>query len=823
MLFLQQYKNLFLSFLKNDFSLEWAPDAQEQNNQTEDPSFEESLRQALEDNTLNGEDLAHLEALQEHYSEDKWEVFAETKEWLQSIITEMLQDGYTVNNENDYNALKNIMSIVDSSYKIPDYQDMMSNLPEDNREKFSFVLNDNKDRLLVYVANKNKNGTWYREYHDTTDEYWYIELSNWEFDDSTWNSDFLTSFDDDISDNNEVSMDDVISKEGVQYTRGQRLRKESLNDVLGRESEELKSSELRELITSEWYIKPSPDTFPIEPIPIPENFEDMSSEELLNLKSNIDIYNEGVQEHLDWIKHGELLTELNNLTIDSDIPEWFDYDWEIPSKPEDLASMSIEQLEWLKSNINEYNSQVENFRQEQETQISDNQERQIEEQESEVQEEQEWQIEEQETVAETQALNKAKRFYERVWSTSDSITELQQLLEGVGESLPEYWADGGFWKETFVAIKSFQQKNWLTVDWMAWKETLEALGVEKSLSEFYAWVEESKQEEVEESQIEDNENASFIDGVWENISESYNKVKEWISEIFRINEDIKEFTWVNGRTVNLEFDQSWPSIHVDTPFFDWISDFPLTDLPTNLTSLEDAKLYVENNVDMIKEEYNNQYLDNAVNMVSQWIGSNYNVWNFETADWEKLNVKLHQEKDHDNNFDWAYVSVSTAFVWDWIRDYETKVDLLDSNWWEISREQLQSAIEESISKYKQLEREQQNELDSNEQDDQIESQEEELKITDLLSDWNIEWLNNWDIKEVNINWEKYYLSKSEIGNGDISLTRNMIMSNIRAHVISNTTEDIDPSENSSYHRGTLSWFRARDVHLIDNSLYVLAK
>ncbi len=699
MLFLKQFRILFISFIKNSFAPE-APSAPEQNNQNEDLSFEDSLKQALEDNTLDWEDLAQLEALKEHYSEDKWEVFAETKEGLQSVITEMLQDGYTVNNQNDYEALRNIMSIVDGSYKIPDYQDMMSKLPEDNREKFSFVLNDNKDRLLVYVMEWYINGATVN-----TDEYWYIQLSNWEFDDSTWNSDFLTSFDDDIDNNNQVSIDDTVSRKWEQHGRGRRLNKTSLWETLDQESEELAKSELIDLITSEWYIKPSIEWFDTERPPIPENIEDMTLEELNQVKSNIDNYNIMRQSYLDSAEKRELISDLSDLEVNSDIPDWFEYDWEVPVKPEDLSGMTNEDLEWLISKIQDYNSTLENFRQEQEA---------IAERQRQEQEEQERQIEEQEA---TQALNKARMFYERVWSNNDSITELQQLLLNANESLPEYWADGGFWKETFVAIKSFQQKNWLTVDWMAWNSTLEALWVEKSVTEFYTWKKEASQEEIREPETEDNQESveedSFIDWVGESISEWYNKVKEWIAEIFRTNEDIKEFTWVNWKTINLEFDESGPSIHVDTPFFDWVSDFPLTDLPSNLDSLESAKDYVLWNIEDIKEEYNNQYLDNAINMVSSWLGTNYNVWSFETEDGELLNVRLMQETDHEDNFEWVYVNVATAFFWDGIRDHETRVDLLDSNWWEITREQLQSAIEESISKYKELEQRQKEEENEN--------------------------------------------------------------------------------------------------------------
>lgn len=808
MLFLIQIKTLFSSFIINNFTIE-AQSAPEQNTQDEKLNFEDYLRQALEDNTLDWEDLNELQALSEHYSEDKWEVFAETKEWLQSIVVEMLQSGYTVNNENDYNALKNIMSIVDSWYKIPTFQDMISQLPENNREKFSFVLNNNKDRLLVYVMEKHMNSI-----TTNTDEYWFIDLWNWEFDDSTWNSDFLTSFDDEISNNNQVSIDDIVYRKTKREWRGSFTNEESsLDSILDRESKELEASKLRELITREWYIMPSPDTFNIDALTIPENIDNMSFEELSELKSNIDFYNWEVQSHLDKVKQDELLAELNNITIDGDIPEWFQYDWETPSKPEDLSTMSIEELEWLISQINKYNSSVEDFRKQQE----------ILDRERELQER---------LDQEKKSLNKARMFYERVWSTSSSIKELQSLLLSANESLPEYWADWWFWKETFIAIKSFQQKNWLAVDWMAWSETLKALWVESSLSEFYTWKSEVLDSQTKESSSEENqenpEEESFIDEVWESISEWYSKIKEWIAEIFRTNEDIREFIWVNWKAIKLEFDETWPAIHVDTPFFDWISDFPLSNIPSNLSSLEDAKLFVESNIDNIKEEYNSQYFEKIINRVNNEKSTNSTVGRFETYDWKELNVNLSSRVDNNNNdFEWAYIYTDTALFWDWIRDSQTRVDLLDSNWWEITREQIEKAVNESISKYKKLEQEQLNKQDIDNQGndnftEQSESLNDDLSIANLLNEWAIDWLGDWETRDIYIDGEKYYISKSKVDN-NINFTKNMMLAQMRAHVIRTTTPDLDPSDDSSYHEWTLNWFKLENFHIDNNFLYILAK
>ena len=671
MLFLNQFKNLLVSFIRNDFSMEAWNNSPEQNPQTEKPSFEDSLRKVLEDKTLNWNDLAELESLNEQYLEDKTEIFKESREWFKSVIVDMLQNGYTVNNENDYNALKNIISIVDVKLNIPNYQDMLSNLPEDNREKFSFVLNDNKKRLLVYVM----------DWSDSTDDYWFIDLSNWSFNDSTWNWDFIKSFDDDIDNNNEISLDDIAYSGTEQYWRWNRRVNKSLETILNNESDELKSSELRELITSSWYIKSSPEWFSIDAPSIPENIWEMGLEDLEEFKTDIDFYNEKVIEHLDWIKKRELITELDNLQINNNIPEWFKYEWGTPTKPENLSNMNIEQLEWLISLIEDYNSSVVKF---------------VEEQQRQQEEERR-----QQEAAEWQALNKAKRFYERVWATNDSIKELQALVGLEGDSI-----DGKFWPQTFRAIREKQTELWITSDGMAWKATLEKLNIEKSVQEFYSYNSEEKEE-------------SFVDSAWETISEWFSAaadavsewfktVKEWISEVFNTNQDLLDFKWANWREITLEFeewDENTPAqIHVDTPFFDWVSDFPLSDLPDNLTSYEDALTYVQAKVDSIKQEYDNQYLDNAINMVSSGRGSWYTLSSFESSSWEELDVKFYQKKDHDQKFDWAYVQVNTPW-WDDISDRDTRVNLLDSNWGELTREQVMQAVDEAKAKYEEKYRE----------------------------------------------------------------------------------------------------------------------
>jgi len=400
-----------------------------------------------------------------------------------------------------------------------------------------------------------------------------------------------------------------------------------------------------------------------------------SISDLLEYKTSLENYNNQLTE---------LKTYLDNSTLEEK-PEGFEIDK--PVKPDNLDWMTLEELTSLRSAIDSYNTDVRN-----ELARLEEQQRQLEEQQRQQEEERR-----QQEAAEWQALNKANRFYERVWATSDSIKELQALVWLEGASI-----DGKFWPQTFRAIRDKQTELWITSDGMAWKSTLEKLNVEKTVQDFYSYNSEEKEE-------------SFVDSAWETISEWFSAaadavsewfktVKEWISEVFNTNQDLLDFKWANWREITLEFeewDENTPAqIHVDTPFFDWVSDFPLSDLPDNLTSYEDALTYVQAKVDSIKQEYDNQYLDNVINMVTSGRWSNYTLSSFESSSWEELDVKFYQKKDHDQKFDWAYVQVNTPW-WDDISDSDTRVNLLDSNWGELTREQVMQAVDDAKAKYEE--------------------------------------------------------------------------------------------------------------------------
>lgn len=645
MLFLNQFKKLLVSFIRNDFSMEAWNNSPEQTTVNDGESLENSIKNILADKRLDGQDLSDVSAIETIYSTEKAELYKETRDAIKSLATEMLSNWYTVDNANDYEVMIKVLK-----------------LAWFNTEKFPYSQVDLEEKY-----------GWYSITYENGE----VKIFNWVQLDETIKSDgsveeawfFDTTIDSGINNNDisSINIDSIISWDLINR----------FNDI---------KNQIWEIPV--WFEENMPILGNMD---VPEIWKDWkilsererieaSISDLLEYKSNLENYNNQLTELKTYIDNSKL----------EEKPEGFEIDK--PVKPDNLDWITLEELTSLRSRIDNYNTEVRNEL----TRLEDQKAQQEKEQR-------------QKEAAEWQALNKAKRFYERVWATSDSIKELQALVWLEGESI-----DGKFWPQTFRAIRDKQTELWITSDGMAWKTTLEKLNVEKTVQDFYSF-DSQKQEE------------SLVDSAWETISEWFSSaadavsewfktVKEWISEVFNTNKDLLTIKWANWKEITLEFeewDENNPAqVHVDTPFFDWVSDFPLTNLPDNLSSYEDALTYVQAKVESIKQEYDNQYLDNAINMVSSGRWYSYSVWSFETKDWNNLDVNLIQDTDHDNNFKWVYVEVNTP-VWDDIWDSDTRIDLLDSNGWELTREQVMQAVDQAKvkyeEKYKEVQEKQKNE------------------------------------------------------------------------------------------------------------------
>ena len=99
------------------------------------------------------------------------------------------------------------------------------------------------------------------------------------------------------------------------------------------------------------------------------------------------------------------------------------------------------------------------------------------------------------------------------------------------------------------------------------------------------------------------------EGIAEKLTEKFEEMKKWISELFISNEELKSFIWKNGEKIWIEYNKDTNSIELDTPFFDGISDYWLKDIPKEINTKEEALDYVTKKVKSIKAEYDKKYYE----------------------------------------------------------------------------------------------------------------------------------------------------------------------------------------------------------------------
>ncbi len=165
----------------------------------------------------------------------------------------------------------------------------------------------------------------------------------------------------------------------------------------------------------------------------------------------------------------------------------------------------------------------------QETEVQETEVQETEVQETEVQETetQELEVQESEQPQETeqQKYNSSLSFYKSMKADSGDFTVIKTKLVDNWIKLPNFWADGKFWKETYNAIVEFQKNNNLLPDGKAGTKTLIALGL---LSEGENAVDFYNKNEVKSDSINHNEsNLSEHDKIWV-------YVKELVSSDFKV-------------------------------------------------------------------------------------------------------------------------------------------------------------------------------------------------------------------------------------------------------------------------------------------------
>jgi hypothetical protein len=272
--------------------------------------------------------------------------------------------------------------------------------------------------------------------------------------------------------------------------------------------------------------------------------------------------------------------------------------------------------------------------------------------------------------------------------------------------------DGKIWPNTLNAIVNFQEKNGLQKDWKVWKNTLDMLREKKLNIVTKIEATDKKTTLVGDSTMltdvnEKVEDSDFIAEETEVTSNSFEKIVQWIKELFVDDKDIGYFTWANGKKVIVEFDEDNGKLTFDTSLFDGINDFDIEGPNVDkIKNKEDAKKYIDEQKISIEKQYNNKVVENVLNTVKK---SNkqeyYTVWQIDNPNkaGEKLDVKLIRRYDVNNEFKWVFVSISTPF-WDWISDKETdvRIDVQGKNIKDISISDINEKIELAKDKYTKI-------------------------------------------------------------------------------------------------------------------------
>ncbi|QFR39711.1 hypothetical protein A9Q91_05880 [Candidatus Gracilibacteria bacterium 28_42_T64] len=173
---------------------------------SEEKSVSELLADISADNKIDGKDKEDIDELSQRLNEDKERIYTDTKESLKESMLAMLENGYTVDSEDTFNAIKNLLS-ASAGINLPDYNSIASTVKDDKNKVFSLVHNSGSNKILVY-----RKESYMKDITDNTDEHGYISMTDGKFNQDTNISEFYTSFDDNLSNNNKVDFTKVRSE-----------------------------------------------------------------------------------------------------------------------------------------------------------------------------------------------------------------------------------------------------------------------------------------------------------------------------------------------------------------------------------------------------------------------------------------------------------------------------------------------------------------------------------------------------------------------------------------------------------------------------------
>ena len=599
------YKRFFLGIIKKEF----APDApwtvSDWNYlESNGTNMDDLVAKILSDEKIDWADKDYLNKLTEQLKNDKQDIYKETKESVRNVMKGVLEDvlenGYTVEDEASLESLKRMMEISGMD------------IPVDNLVWKAITKDKDSDTIFVYgtfwyvnqaVAKIVKNEEWVYEY---------VRYNHWT---STFNT---------------IMNDNTFES----YQRAAAVHV-SANEDKANIDKQMDAKRAQEIIDAQELEKALNNLSLIE-----DNIKEFLSLNSKKLdKYNISFTSLTTNPELD--KNNKIQVEAETTRLGQALDSI--------TRKLDLAITSEE-------------SRLES----------------------------EGQIESKEQIA---------------WNRAEFTEEWIKLIQ---EKLGFTWddIDWKFWPKTLEKVKE------ISSDWKVWLWVLKKLwlvdennnaiwGLTKSA--FKPW----QLEKGNSSKIIFNEKEVKTQRVkkWPEVKETstYEEIKRWFKEVFSSEEEVTSFIGINGEKIDIVFNDGVDTLSLDTPYFDWINDYDLKNIPSNINSVEEAKKYLkENIINTFKEEYDKKVLDRAIQWVTEVseTSSSYVVWNFKHK-WEQLTVKLSNDIDSSSVITWGepkingyYVEVDTL-VWDWISDSDTKVKIE----WELNNDNISKAVEKAKNKY----------------------------------------------------------------------------------------------------------------------------
>lgn len=188
------------------------------------------------------------------------------------------------------------------------------------------------------------------------------------------------------------------------------------------------------------------------------------------------------------------------------------------------------------------------------------------------------------------------------------------------------------------------------------------------------------------------------DSIPELMGNKLEQIKKWFLELFRDEKDIHSFIWRNGEEVIVEYDSKSNKLSFDTPYFDDINDFDLSNIPSTINSKEAALKYVKSEINVVKKQYDDKVIDNAIKHSGDEKYWSSIVSTFKVDGVNKpLNIRLGRDTDVNWEFKWIYIAVDT-FMDDWIPDKNVTIKIN----WEVTKEKIDLATKNLEETYRIL-------------------------------------------------------------------------------------------------------------------------